>query len=159
MALGHQRIAGVAGLPSLLHTSIRTKALHAAMERHGLPQPQVIQTDYTGEQGADATRTLLSQATRPTAIIFDNDVMAVAAIGVAQEMGVRVPEDLSIVAWDDSPLSQLVRPPLTALSRDIPAYGGQAAALLLALLDGRPALPTQDAAPRLIPRGTTMRIR
>jgi DNA-binding LacI/PurR family transcriptional regulator len=155
VALGHRRIAGVAGLPSLQHTRIRTEALHRAIARHGLPTAQVIQTDYTGEEGAQATRTLLSQSTRPTAILYDNDVMAVAAIGVAQEMGVDVPRDLSIVAWDDSPLSQLVRPALTALSRDIPAYGAHAAALLLSQLDGRTVERMQDVAPRLIPRAST----
>ena len=157
VALGHQRIAGVAGLPGLRHTHIRTDALHRAIARHGLPEPEVIHTDYTGEDGAQATRALLSQPTRPTAVIYDNDVMAVAAIGVAQEMGVDVPGDLSIVAWDDSPLSQLVRPALTALSRDIPAYGAHAAQLLLAQLDGRDVAPLQDVAPRLIARASTAR--
>jgi DNA-binding LacI/PurR family transcriptional regulator len=158
VALGHRRIAGVAGLKSLQHTTIRTRALHEAVAKHGLPKAEVIHTDYTGEQGAQATRALLSQSTRPTAVIYDNDVMAVAAIGVAQEMGVNVPKDLSIVAWDDSPLSQLVRPALTALSRDIPAYGAHAAALLLAQLDGRPVAPMQDVAPRLIARASTARV-
>ncbi|BEP14744.1 LacI family DNA-binding transcriptional regulator [Acidothermaceae bacterium B102] len=157
VALGHERIASVAGLRSLQHTGIRTQALQDAMARHGLPLAEVIQTDYTGEEGAQATRSLLSRPSRPTAIIYDNDVMAVAAIGVAQEMGVDVPRDLSIVGWDDSPLSQLVRPALTALSRDIPAYGAHAAALLLAQLDGRPVAPLEDVAARLIARGSTAR--
>jgi DNA-binding LacI/PurR family transcriptional regulator len=159
VALGHRRIAGVAGLPSLQHTRIRTVALQAAMKRHKLPRAQVIETDYTGEQGASATRALLSQPDRPSAIIYDNDVMAVAALGVAHEMGIDVPRDLSIVAWDDSPLSQLVRPALTALARDIPAYGAHAAAMLLAQLDGRTVEPMQDVAPRLIARASTARVR
>ena len=75
---------------------------------------------------ARATRRLLSAARRPTAIVFDNDVMAIAGLGVAQEMGLAVPADLSIVAWDDSTLCRLVHPSLTALRRDIPAYGAHA---------------------------------
>src|ERR1039458_7375768 len=69
--------------------------------------------------GIEAPRTLLRGKRPPTAIIYDNDVMAVSGLGAAQRMGVQVPADLSIVAWDDSPLCQLVHPPLTALSRDI----------------------------------------
>jgi DNA-binding LacI/PurR family transcriptional regulator len=74
-------------------------------------------------------------------------------------MGVDVPADLSIVAWDDSPLSRLVRPALTALARDIPAYGAHAAAMLLAQLDGRTVEPRQDAAARLVARASTARVR
>src|SRR5206468_8111268 len=68
-------------------------------------------------------------------IFYDNDVMAIAGLAVAQEMGLSVPGDLSIVAWDDSPLCSLVHPPLTALTRDIAEYGAHAARELLAAVD------------------------
>jgi DNA-binding LacI/PurR family transcriptional regulator len=71
------------------------------------------------------------------------------------EMGLVVPRDLSIVAWDDSVLCRLVHPPMTALQRDIPAYGARAATLLLGLIDGSPAGQVQDATARLAPRGST----
>ena len=83
-ALGHRRIARVAGLPQLWHTALRTKALQEATERLGLTDVLTINTDYTGEQGASATRALLSRRPAPTAIIYDNDVMAVAAVAVAR---------------------------------------------------------------------------
>ncbi|WP_262367404.1 substrate-binding domain-containing protein [Microbispora triticiradicis] len=57
--------------------------------------------------------------------------------------------------WDDSPLCQVVRPPLTVLTRDIPAYGAHAAQRLLALIDGVEARPLEDEAPRLTTRGST----
>ena len=91
----------------------------------------------------------------PTAIVYDNDVMAIAGLGVAQEMGLAVPGDLSIVAFDDSPLCRLVHPPLTALTRDIPAYGAHAARQLLDVIAGRPAAPVQDETAKLAPRGST----
>nr|BFE84494.1 hypothetical protein GCM10020093_070950 [Planobispora longispora] len=83
--------------------------------------------------------------------------MAVAGLSTAQEMRLDVPDDLSIVAWDDSPLSQVVRPALTALSRDIPAYGAHAAKALLALVAGEGGEITgfEDRAARLVPRGST----
>lgn len=155
VALGHRRIARVGGLPDLLHTEIRTEAFDRACRRLGLADAVTVPSDYTGEEGARATRRLLSSAARPTAVIYDNDVMAIAGLSVAQEMGLVVPADLSIVAWDDSPLCQLVHPPLTALSRDIPAYGAHAARQLLAVIGGADPAGLQDETAHLTPRGST----
>lgn len=80
---------------------------------------------------------------------------AVAGLSVAQEMGLQVPRDLSIVAWDDSPLVQVVRPPLTALTRDIHTYGANAARTLLSLISGRKVDGFESPAPQLTPRGST----
>ena len=107
------------------------------------------------EEGARATRALLSRRDRPTAIMFDNDVMALAALNVAQEMGVAVPRDLSIVGGDDSQLCVLVRPALTALSWDIQAYGAHTARVLLDTIDGRIPRLAPGAAARLVVRAST----
>ena len=72
---------------------------------------RVVPTDYPPESGARATRELLTDPEPPTAIAFDSDVLAVAGAGAAQQMGVSVPDELSIVAWDDSLLCQVVHPP------------------------------------------------
>ena len=154
-ALGHRRIARVGGLPELLHTKIRTEAFAAVAGRLGLTDAHTIVSDYSGEDGARATRRLLSSAARPTAIIYDNDVMAIAGLGVAQEMGLAVPAELSIVAWDDSSLCQLVHPPLTALRRDIPGYGAHAARALLAAINNEPTESVEAETARLVPRGST----
>jgi DNA-binding LacI/PurR family transcriptional regulator len=150
-ALGHRRVARVAGPSGLLHTELRGQAFAAVADRLG------VATDYSPEQGAQATRRLLSGTGRPSAVIYDNDVMAVAGTSVAHEMGVDVPRDLSIVAWDDSVLCEIIHPPLTVLSRDIVAYGARAAERLLALLDGDSVGDFEDAMPRLITRGSTAR--
>ncbi|ROT32516.1 LacI family DNA-binding transcriptional regulator [Micromonospora sp. HM5-17] len=155
VALGHRRIARVGGLPGLLHTEIRTEAFRTVCGRLGLDRSVTVSADYSGEEGARATRRLLSSADRPTAIVYDNDVMAIAGLAVAQEMGLGVPSDVSIVAWDDSALCQLVHPALTALSRDIPAYGAHAAQRLLAAIAGNPLGDYQDETAHLIPRGST----
>lgn len=156
-ALGHRAIARVGGVSEFLHTRIRTEAFEQVCSRLGLTEARSISSDYSGEEGARITRRLLSSRRRPTAIIYDNDVMAVAGLGVAQEMGLRVPADLSLVAWDDSVLCRLVHPALTALQRDIPAYGARAASMLLDLIDGHPAGSVQDATARLAPRSSTGR--
>jgi DNA-binding LacI/PurR family transcriptional regulator len=155
MALGHRRIARVGGLPDLLHTQTRTRAFTEVCASLGLNSAVTVPSDYTGEEGGRATRRLLSAGERPTAIIYDNDVMALAGLSVAQEMGLSVPGDLSIVAWDDSPLCSLVHPPLTALTRDIAAYGAHAARALLAAIAGQPISDTEEGTAHLTPRGST----
>lgn len=158
VALGHQRIARVGGLPDLRHTRTREQAWEGVCSRLQLAMAVTETTDYSGEQGARATRRLLSVAPRPTAILYDNDVMAIAGLAVAQEMGLSVPRDLSLVAFDDSPLCRLVHPPLTALSRDIPAYGALAARQLAEAVAGGPEQPSRQAeTARLTPRGSTAR--
>jgi DNA-binding LacI/PurR family transcriptional regulator len=155
VTLGHRQIARVAGLPELLHTAIRSAAFEAECRRLNIVAPKTISTDYSGEDGARATRRLLSSAERPSAIIYDNDVMAIAGLAVAHEMGFAVPADVSLVAWDDSVLCQLVHPALTAMSRDVPAYGSHAARELLTLIAGGSPGTTEDWKAHLVPRGST----
>ncbi|WP_116214962.1 LacI family DNA-binding transcriptional regulator [Streptomyces olivoreticuli] len=154
-ALGHRRITHVAGLPELAHTRRRMACLRTEAERRGLPDATSVTTDYSDAQGAEATRRLLSGPQPPTAIVYDNDVMAVAGLAVAAERGVSVPGELSIVAWDDSVLCRSTHPSLTALTRDTPAFGRQAAHLLTALLAGAPPTRVQASTPRLTTREST----
>jgi DNA-binding LacI/PurR family transcriptional regulator len=152
--LGHTRLARVTGIPRFWHTKIRTDAFMAAAKSAGADSV-CVEADYTGEHGATATRRLLRSRRPPTAILFDNDIMAVSGLGAAQKMGIEVPADLSIVAWDDSPLCELVHPPMTALTRDVAAYGAHAAQTLIQVIGGTPAGHFEEAVPVLTPRGST----
>jgi DNA-binding LacI/PurR family transcriptional regulator len=157
-ALGHTRIAHVAGMPSFLHTQRRIKALKDSADRLGLADTQSLTTDFSDTEGAAATRDLLSSPAAPTAIIYDSDLMAVAGLGVAAEMGVRVPEDLSIVSFEDSVLTQIVHPALTALSRDTYAYGTQVAEALMRIVDDpSTGADIKAQTPRLTVRESTAR--
>ncbi|WP_432824560.1 LacI family DNA-binding transcriptional regulator [Dactylosporangium sp. CA-092794] len=153
--LGHRRIARVGGLVSLEHTRIRTAAFGAAARRLRLAGAEVVDTDYSWEAGAWATERLLTAPEPPTAITFDNDIMATAGLHVARKLGLDVPGRLSIVAGDDSQLCEMAFPALTALSRDVPAYGANAARTLLAFLAGGPPADFQDATARLLVRDST----
>ncbi|MGX9348273.1 LacI family DNA-binding transcriptional regulator [Microbacterium sp. KNMS] len=153
---GHTRIARVSGLAALAHTSIRDDAFVAEMTRAGL-EPTLVHTDYSPEDGARATRALLTSPHRPTALIFDNDVMAVAGLTVAMELGVRVPDELSIIAWDDSVLCEHTFPQLTALSHDVVAFGAHVARRLFDLIDGAAPAAHLDSTALLRPRGSTAR--
>ncbi|SDG18474.1 DNA-binding transcriptional regulator, LacI/PurR family [Lentzea fradiae] len=148
VSLGHRRIARVAGLPSLLHTVRRDQAFLSSVV-----DGVIVGGDYTAEAGAAATRALLGSGEPPSAIVYDNDVMAVAGVEVAAEMGVGVPSQLSIVAWDDSVLCQHGR--LTALSRDTFAFGARAARALLAVMGGALPSDVEDVLPELVVRGST----
>jgi DNA-binding LacI/PurR family transcriptional regulator len=157
-ALGHTRIARVAGVSDFVHTAQRTEAFRSVARELGL-HGEVVSTDYTPESGARATRKLLVAPEPPTAIVYDSDVLAVTGLGVVQHMGFSVPDDVSIVGWDDSLISQVVHPPLTAVTRDIEAYGVTATRHLLAAIDGRATEDVEALRGELTLRGTTGRPR
>lgn len=155
-ALGHSRIAHVCGVAEFVHTQQRTSAFRAAVEELRV-QGEVVETDYSAESGARATRRLLSSPAPPTAILFDSDLLAVTGLGVVQQMGFSVPDDVSIVGWDDSLISQVVHPPLTAITRDITAYGADAARRLLEAIDGQGEGDVETVRGELTTRGSTAR--
>ncbi|MFI6767376.1 LacI family DNA-binding transcriptional regulator [Streptomyces sp. NPDC050355] len=155
--LGHRRIVHVAGLPGLAHTERRISSLRTEAARRGLDARRVrsVTTDYSDAEGANATRRVLDAPEPPTAIIYDNDVMAVAGASVAAGRGIPVPDRLSIVAWDDSALCRVTHPRLTALVRDTPGFGRLAAQELLTVLDGGPPRTVQGEQPHLEAREST----
>jgi DNA-binding LacI/PurR family transcriptional regulator len=157
-ALGHTRVAHVTGVSDFVHTGQRSDAFERATGELGL-EAHVIETDYSAESGAHATRKLLSLPEPPTGIVFDSDLLAVTGLGVAQRMGFAVPDDVSIVGWDDSLISQVVHPPLTAITRDITGFGATAARRLLAAIDGEAAGDVQTVRGELTIRGSTGRPR
>ena len=154
-ALGHRRVARVAGPREFVHTRVRGEAFREAAAAAGLEEACSVHADYTGEDGTRATRRLLASADRPTALLYDNDLMAVAGLGVATEMGVDVPSQLSIVAWDDSALCRLVRPSLTAISRDVAGHGRQVARMLGRLLADERVESQESSVGEMQPRGST----
>ncbi|MFJ7213224.1 LacI family DNA-binding transcriptional regulator [Amycolatopsis sp. NPDC098790] len=154
-ALGHRRIARVAGPAQFSHTLRRNEAFARAAETHQLEWSKTLYGDYSGESGARETRRLLSERNRATAIIFDNDVMALAAMAAAQEMGISVPEQLSVLSWDDSALCRLVRPAVTAVDRHITQHGVLAIETLNEVLAVGTAEHRRVPAPVLMPRAST----
>ena len=152
--LGHARIARVSGPPLFVHTQERTRGFVDAMAALGLVGV-MEEGDYSAESGAEAVRRLLREPDPPTAIIFDNDIMAIAGREAARELGVDVPASLSIVAWDDSEQCQLAVPPLSAMSHDVHARGVLAARTLLALLDGEEVGDVFTEPPVFVARGST----
>jgi DNA-binding LacI/PurR family transcriptional regulator len=154
-ALGHRRIARVGGPADLGHSAIRARAFTAVTRELGLHQERQIATGFDEKEGARATRTLLLAADRPTAIVYDNDIMAVAGAGVAAEMGFTVPDDLSLLAWDDSQLCRITHPTMSAMSHDVHQFGAEVARVLFDVVNGTDTGGLQVPTPSLTPRGST----
>ncbi|HEY5249476.1 MAG TPA: substrate-binding domain-containing protein, partial [Dermatophilaceae bacterium] len=154
VGLGHTRIAHVSGPARFVHERSRRRGVRRVARALGA-SVETIAVEYTGPQAAEVTHRLLGQPEPPTAIVYASDVMALAGLGVAAARGVLVPAQLSVVSWDDSYLTTLVHPAVTALWRDTPAYGALAASVLLDLIAGNNRGRTQVSASTLQVRETT----
>ncbi|MFI0898178.1 LacI family DNA-binding transcriptional regulator [Streptomyces sp. NPDC020983] len=152
--LGHRVIARVTGPRSLLHTQVRTAAQEEACREAGV-KAVVVEGDYTAEAGTRLTTELLRRASRPTGILYDNDVMAIAGLAAAKDLGLEVPADLSLIAWDDSTLCRLASPPLSTMTVDVHRFGVEVAEAALEHIDGRPAAERWSPAAHFVHRGTT----
>ena len=91
----------------------------------------------------------------PTVILFDNDLMAVAALSALSELGVSVPDQVSLLAWDDSALCQITHPQLSAMSHDVMSFGAHVGRRLFGVLDGAEPAAYLDSTPHLVVRGST----
>lgn len=155
VALGHRRIAHVAGPAEFLHGTRRRAAWLKALTSAGLPAGPVVVGDFTASGGAAATRTLLDAPQPPTAIVYASDLMAIAGLAVAQERGLSVPGDLSITGFDDIELAAHVHPPLTTVRADPFGWGQDAARALLDLVAGHEVSDFQRPAPSVLHRQST----
>lgn len=153
--LGHRRLARVSEQTAMAHTTIRNRAFVDACTALDLPSPFVVEAAPSATGSRNATRQLLTGPLRPTAIVYDNNIMAVAGLGVAHELGLVVPDDVSLVAYDDSLLCESTHPALSAISHDVHAYGEHAGRLLLEVIDGAEPGASLDSVPRLVERGST----
>lgn len=155
LELGHRDIARVTGPAELLHTGARTEALVEGCRAAGVAEPVLVEGDYSHEAGTRLTSELLRRERPPTVILYDNDVMAVSGLEAARDLGVAVPEQLSLVAWDDSTLCRLASPPLTTMSADVYQYGVSVAESALECADGLPVMERWSPTAVFLPRGST----
>ncbi|MGH9458276.1 MAG: LacI family DNA-binding transcriptional regulator [Thermoanaerobaculia bacterium] len=142
-SLGHREIAFIAGPDGNADAAERLRAWEEAMGdgRATALDEILVRGDFSENAGYDAANTLLSRGRRPTAIFGANDAMAIGALCAIRERGVRVPEELAVVGFDDIPIARFVSPPLTTVSVEIAELGRSAFDLLLeaSRSDGRDA--------------------
>ncbi|WP_240953650.1 LacI family DNA-binding transcriptional regulator [Sphingomonas sp. G-3-2-10] len=134
--LGHRKIGFIRGNPNQSSSAERYRGFVAALEHAGLDLKAmpVEQGYFTFRSGIVATERLLDRKDPPTAIFASNDDMAAAAVGVAHRRGLHVPQDLTIVGFDDTQLSTTVWPELTTIRQPTAAMAETALNLLLASL-------------------------
>ncbi len=131
--LGHQCIGHIAGPSDLRLSEYRSTGYCKALEEAGIAADgnQIVRGAFDFESGYRAACQLLANDKRPTAIFACNDIMAIGAICAAAELDLRVPEDLSVVGYDDIPLASYSNPPLTTVAQPIYDMGVMAASMLL----------------------------
>ena len=140
---GHRSIAMIAGRLSPYIAGERYNAFLRVMREHGIEAGagHIGMCDPTVESAASAARELLSRENRPTAILGGNDVIAAGVLKAALRLGLRVPEDLAVVGFDDSTICGMVEPELTSVHIDCRRIGELGVDCLHALLNGEECPP------------------
>lgn len=134
---GHSRIGFIAGSAEYELSGWRVDGWRAEMEAAGYATTDLLaQGDFSYASGNQAARELLDLAQPPSAIIASNDQMALATLEVARLRKLRVPEDLSLISFDNTPLVHFTQPPLTAVDQPIAATASKAVELIIAAQRG-----------------------
>lgn len=160
--LGHRRIGFIAGRPDLRSSIARDAGYRRALADAGIPHdPDLVRIGlYQQDTAREPAAALLSLPERPTAVFAANDLSAIALVEVAEERGLSIPRDLSVVGFDDIPEASRLSPALTTIRQPMQNLGAAAAHLLIALMAGETPdelhvrLPT-----RLVRRATTAPLR
>jgi LacI family repressor for deo operon, udp, cdd, tsx, nupC, and nupG len=155
VGLGHRHIAHVAGPDEFVHGVSRREAWAGALSAAGLPEGPCVVSDFSAQGGADATKALLDRLDPPTAIVYANDLMAIAGMAAAAARGLDVPGDLSITGFDDTEVTAHLQPALTTVRTDAYAWGQAAAVQLMAVIDGRETNNVGLSPPHLVIRAST----
>jgi DNA-binding LacI/PurR family transcriptional regulator len=158
LGLGHRRIGVIGGPAWILCSRARLDGYRAAMDEAGVPiDPQLISHgEFHVEEGIDRGRALLALADRPTAIFAGNDLQALGVYQAVREARLHIPEDLSVVGFDDLPVAQWVGPPLTTVRQPLVEMAVAAAELVLQMANGEaPAQARRELATELVVREST----
>lgn len=136
--LGHKQIAEITGPETSTLSNFRSQGYQQALRRAGLiiDLTKSVQGDFSFESGAKAMRKLLASATPPSAIFCHNDMMAIGAMREAKAAGIRIPQDLSIIGFDNIEFSEFCEPALTTVAQPRFDIGYQATQMLFNILNG-----------------------
>lgn len=145
--LGHRRIGTITGRLDMSAGQARLEGYRQALEAHGIPvRPELITEGGFSEAGGRTAMMRLLPA-RPTAVFVASDMMAVGALTALREAGLRVPDDIAIVSFDDMPMAAMVEPPLTTVRQPVERLGTTAVEMLIGLLDGTITQPQHIVLP------------
>ncbi len=157
--LGHTRIGHIAGHEDHIVTMLRRLGYQDAMtaaDLDGADPNLILPGRFRFKQALDCAHKMLALPDRPTAIFAANDQMAVAAMMAAHKMGLSVPEDLSVIGFDDTPMSQLIWPTLTTIAQPYDEIARSAVQVLQGEFDDRTGTPKSIVLPhKLVVRDST----
>lgn len=154
--LGHERIVHVDGGGGAGAVQ-RRLGFQRACATLGVPSVEVVPGRFTEEAGVRAARELLKRRVKPTAVFGANDLVAIGVLDTFIDAGLRVPEDVSIVGYDNSQIARMSRVSLTSVDQSTELLGRVAVDLLVNRLGGRVGQQVERVTPTLIVRGTTAR--
>ncbi len=139
LELGHRRIAAITGPPDMMATEERLRGYHAALAAAGVPADRslVIESDWEVDGGRRAGASLVELPDPPTAIFAFNDPLAIGAMQSVVAAGLRVPQDVSVVGFDDTVEAEFVTPRLTTVRQPLAEMGRMGVSLLMRLLENR----------------------
>jgi DNA-binding LacI/PurR family transcriptional regulator len=158
LGLGHRRIGIITGPADILCSRARLDGYRAAMDAAGLPvDPDLIAYgDFHVQSGIERARTMLRLPDPPTAIFAGNDLMALGVYQAARAEHLRIPDELSVIGFDDLPVAGWVGPPLTTIRQPLTEMAVTAARLVLGLANGEePARTRVELATELVLREST----
>lgn len=158
VALGHRRIAAVTGPAGWPASVDRLAGYYAALAAANLPiiPDYVAEADFTVGGGESAARRLLGLPESPTALFCFNDTMAIGALRAARQQGLTLPQDLSVVGFDDIEAASLVAPALTTVRQPLQEMGRAAVDLLYRLIEGRASAAVRiEVSTHLVVRAST----
>ncbi|MCE9559862.1 MAG: LacI family transcriptional regulator [Armatimonadetes bacterium] len=157
--LGHRKIGHIAGRDDMPDAILRLEAYREFIQSHDLPfhERWVGYGEFKINEGRDAMRKIMSQADCPTAITCGNDEMAIGALHEALQMGLRVPQDVSIVGFDMSQASTDAVLPLTTVRQPVTDLSVAAVKALMIFIEGGPSPETFILNPELVVRASTAR--
>jgi LacI family transcriptional regulator len=158
LSLGHRRIAAITGPPDYLCSLARLDGYRSGLERAGVAfDPALVRYgDFHHEGGFGSAIDLLGLPERPTAIFAGSDQQAFGVYEAARQRGLRIPEDLSVVGFDDLPVARGASPPMTTVRQPLAEMGNAAARMLGELIEGLPLRSTRmELTTELIVREST----
>lgn len=128
LSLGHRKIGMLGGTSDITSSIIKRSALKNALNKREieLKEDYIITGDFSIESGKYSMKALIDKKDRPTAVIAINDFVAIGAIKIAEELGLKVPDDISITGFDDTYLSEIISPELTTVSHNYELIGNAA---------------------------------
>lgn len=145
---GHRRFAYIDGIEGHLSAGLRLEGFMEALTAAGIaPQAvEIVRGNFTFKSGVELSARILDRKDRPTALACANDDMAAGSLLTAHKIGLRIPGDISITGFDDTPVSEIVWPPLTTVHQPIRQLGARAVERLVAISSGKDDEAKREAA-------------